>query len=458
MEFDEAYLYNAFASHSLWHVITDYHVPNNHVFLTIIVNFLVHVFGNHLWLMRLPSLLAGVLMVPFGYFTARRLYGINVGILSGVFISFFPILVKYSVLIRGYAIISLLTLLIILVGDYVRENKNRFAWMVFIVFCVTGFYTVPIMLFPVGAIYIWLLLSLVVHDVYSYVTPFEFLKYYIVSGIYVVLVTSLLYIPILLNPSNHLFGNKFVAPISWDIYPSAIYLRLQETWSDWVNVIPGWFVFLGVVGLIASFVLYKRIDTHRVPLQVAFLIWILGYSLIQRPDMETRMWVFFAAPLLIWSSSGLNGLLEIVSSYMKNWQLDKMFAIGILIVSVIFAGLLIPSIPERWAEKGSVENVVIYLKDNIREGDVVVTSNAFKAQLQYYLGLYEIPLKLLQSSSSFDRAFILVRSVGGSPDAGDTLDKVAPKGEDGSSLVNVNSSRIVQRYDDLVLYESYPVP
>jgi len=61
MEYDESYTFSEFARHSFRQVVTDYHVPNNHIFHTILVRFSYLVFGNHPWALRVPAFLAGCL-------------------------------------------------------------------------------------------------------------------------------------------------------------------------------------------------------------------------------------------------------------------------------------------------------------------------------------------------------------------------------------------------------------
>ncbi|MDP2975574.1 MAG: hypothetical protein Q8N45_05105, partial [Anaerolineales bacterium] len=70
---DEAYTYVAFA-HSLFAAATDYHLPNNHVFHSILVYFSTQLFGIQPWAVRLPAFTAGVLLVPAAYWLAKRLY------------------------------------------------------------------------------------------------------------------------------------------------------------------------------------------------------------------------------------------------------------------------------------------------------------------------------------------------------------------------------------------------
>ena len=120
---DEAYMYSAFASRSLWHIISNYHLPNNHVLLSVIMKLTTDILGNHVWTLRLPTIIAGVFMVPAAYFFAKRFYSKETAILSSILVAVFPTLVQYSVLARGYIIVGLITLLLFTLADYVRLQK-----------------------------------------------------------------------------------------------------------------------------------------------------------------------------------------------------------------------------------------------------------------------------------------------------------------------------------------------
>jgi len=459
LEFDEAYLYNAFASHSFWSVISDYHVPNNHIFYTIMVHFLTKYFGNHLWLMRTPSLIAGSLMAPIGYLLAKRFYGTGVGIFGGAAISFFPILVKYSVLVRGYIFISLFTLLIMLLADYVRVNKNRAAWTLISLLCGVGLYTVPLMLFPMGAVYIWLFMTMVVGDIRSYNSKYDFLRFIIWSGVFTVLLMLLFYFPVIYIKPNHLFENKFIVPVAWKEYPFVMYMRVKETWEIWMSTVPVWISGIGLIGLSVSVFIHNKTATHKISFQLAYTLWILGYCLYRRPEMESRMWVFIAAPLLIWASCGIDYLLRtglnvLTASSVTKKRLNN----GVLIFALIFAVMMIPSIPARWSQKGNVETTVLYLKNNLKDGDMISTSRNFRPMLQYYFQLNDLSRSWYSTPENLSRAFVLVRSVNGSPEMGDTLEVIAPKDEKGVLLVDLTSARIIQQFDDLTVFEVAAAP
>lgn len=459
IEFDEAYTYNAFASRSLWHTITDYHMPNNHVLSTIFINIVVHLVGNQLWMLRVPSLVVGVFMIPVCYLLARRLYGKDAAALGSLFVAVFPVIVKFSVLARGYILISLCTVMIFLLGDYVRENKNRLAWLLLIVFSALGLYTIPIMLYSFGALYVWLFLAWLFGDTATYRTRFDFLKYWLAGGVTTTFLTIALYLPIFLNKSNPLAKNQFLTPVGWDAYSSLIWLKLKDTWLDWTSPIPGWMVSIGVFGLLLSLMLHHKIARQKIPTQAAFFVWMVGFIVLRRPIMEVRMWTFLAAPLLIWSAGGLMGALKMLLGHLNvKWQPSPIYSNVILVFVLVLSVSTLRTIPERWAQKGNIENAVLYLKSHLKAGDLVAASTAFRPQLQYYFVIYEIPSTYLRSSGTFDRAFVLVRSVARSANAGDTLEMVAPRTAVNVPAIDMATAKVVQQYEDLTLYESYPYP
>lgn len=450
---DEAYTYNAFASRSLWVTISDYHLPNNHVLLTIVINILTHLFGNHLWLIRLPTIIMGVMMAPVTYVLGRRLYSRETGILSAALVAIFPILVEYSVLARGYVPMSLGALLTLILGDHVMKTKDRFAWLLLIVISALGFFTIPVMLLPFGALYVWLFLSCLAGDFNGYRSKMDFLKYWLVSGFASAFLTVALYLPILISNAGQFFGNQFIEPLKQDVFYATLLARLGLMWDDWVFLIPGWLVNLGIAGLIVGLILHWKISKQKVPLQVAFIVWIVAFLILRRPSMMSRMWLFVVAPSLIWSAGGIVETLKVLSNTIKiKLSLARIF-VGITLVSVFVLGALtIPTIPARWKQKTSVESAVIYLKENLREGDLVTASVEYFPQMRYYFGVYSVPQDYLRRSAPFKRVFMVIGLRGGA-----TLESVAPRA--GNRIeVDLDTVRIVLQFGDLTLYEGDPAP
>jgi hypothetical protein len=90
-------------------IIQNYQYPNNHIFLTLILSFLLKSFGLYEWLLRTPLLICGIVSIYFGYM-AGKFVGENA--LVGWMTAFFLVLsewhIFYSTNARGYLVIMML--------------------------------------------------------------------------------------------------------------------------------------------------------------------------------------------------------------------------------------------------------------------------------------------------------------------------------------------------------------
>ena len=90
-------------------IIQNYQYPNNHIFLTLILSFLLKSFGLYEWLLRTPLLICGILSIYLGYI-AGKIVGENA--LVGWMTAFFLVLsewhIFYSTNARGYLVIMML--------------------------------------------------------------------------------------------------------------------------------------------------------------------------------------------------------------------------------------------------------------------------------------------------------------------------------------------------------------
>jgi uncharacterized membrane protein len=449
---DEAYMYNAFASRSFWHIVSNYHLPNNHVLLSIIMKIVTVLFGNHVWTLRLTTIIAGTLMVPASYYFGKRFYSVETGLLSSILVAVFPILVQYSVLARGYAIVALITLLIFPLADYVRVNKNRFVWLLIVVLSALGFFTIPLMLFPWGALYIWLIVSYIFKDTHSYKTKFDFLKYWVSSGIVTAVITILLYTPLIIYSYDRFFGNGVIAPLQWNIFMVTLWTRLRNTWIEWIDFIPVWISFLGVLGFLISLVFHKKFSRQKFPPQLAFFIWIVTMLIVRRPDMLPRFWLFLTAPILVWSAAGIvEPLKRIAVNIGKGWNPAQVFIAATFAFVLAQSMLTVPTLSTRWAQKDDMEKATLYLKDYVHQDDLVTASTAHLPAMRYYFHDYDLPQGLIRESGKFQRAFIIVDS-----EKGETLRSNAPKLGFDVPAVNVDTAKILVQFDYLTIYEAPP--
>jgi hypothetical protein len=450
---DEAYMYEAFASRSIWHIVSDYHLPNNHVLLSILMKLSTGLLGNHLWTLRLPTIVTGVLIVPTAYFFAKRFFRQETAILSSILVAIFPTLIEFSVVARGYIIIVWLTLLVFTLADYVRVQKNRFVWLLIVFLSALGFYTIPIMLFPFGAIYIWLIGSWVLGDTSLYEPKSSFLKYWLGSGITTALLTIILYAPILIFSFDRFFGNGFIAPVGWDVFPVTLWTRLRNAWVEWTASIPLWIVFLGILGFLVAFVFHKKFTGQKFPPQIAFLIWILTLLLVRRPDMLPRFWLFLVGPLLVWMAAGvMEPLIRLPVTIGNGWNPAKILVTAFLALLLIQSFWMIPSLPSQLQKKDDTEKATLYLKGTVHQGDLVTASTALLPPLRYYFNYYGIPKGSIRQSGDFKRAFVVVDSK-----HFETLAANAPHLGFDIPAVDMDTAKIVYDQNGFMVYECVPI-
>ena len=71
MRYDEAWMFLNYGSASFASAASNYSLPNNHVFHTLLVWLTTHALGDAPWAIRLPTVVAGVFVVVATYFVAR---------------------------------------------------------------------------------------------------------------------------------------------------------------------------------------------------------------------------------------------------------------------------------------------------------------------------------------------------------------------------------------------------
>lgn len=155
MRFDEADTFDYFASRSFFNLLTDYTAPNNHILHTALVRASYLVFGHSPPALRLPALIAGMLILPLVFQLTRRLFDEPSAYFAMALAAGQPALIAYSANARGYTIVAACTLAIFLAASFLRDGRNRFAWLVFVMAGAVGMFTIPTMLYPLSAASVW---------------------------------------------------------------------------------------------------------------------------------------------------------------------------------------------------------------------------------------------------------------------------------------------------------------
>jgi hypothetical protein len=133
----------------------NYQFPNNHIFHSILVGFLLKLFGVNEFVLRMPALIAGLLSVYLVFACAKRITDKPVVALGAAFLMTFNVEhIYYSTNARGYTLtqtFALATFLLILPliqnSEKVETEKNsNLSWLSYFgvfIFCSLGSWTIP---------------------------------------------------------------------------------------------------------------------------------------------------------------------------------------------------------------------------------------------------------------------------------------------------------------------------
>ena len=396
---DESITLMAYASDSLWHALSTYSAPNNHVFHSLLVNISLAGFGNYsLLALRLPAFIFGILIIPVTFITTSLLFDQKSALLSSALVSSSSFLIEYSTLARGYSLICLLTMLLILIAIKLSATQS-FLWHIFALLSAIGFLTTPIMLFPFGSIALWILHSAWLENK-SIKMPNPFIIHYVLAMFSVAWLTTLFYMPIILvSGVDSLINNSFIQPLPWDKFFANLSLSASGTWRLLLRDLPGWIKLILYLGVINSLItLWKIRIKYFLPLSI--LIWcsliIIGRQVVPFP----RMLIFILPIFFMYASNGIIQLFNSFHSF-NSIRSYRVYLSSIVLLSVGLSSYVITSNSIYDSlEIGTLreaEQIVLFLNPNLKTSDVILAQLPSTGPLEYYLHYYRMATPVLPS-------------------------------------------------------------
>jgi hypothetical protein len=157
---DEAATFLYYAFQPLAAGVSIYGSPNNHLLHTLLVHLVYSVAGDVPALLRLPSFLAGVAIIPATCLAGRRLVGREAGLMAAALAAGWPSLVDYAALARGYSPLTLAFLIALIAAKSVLDDASPAATIVLALALALGFWTIPTMLYAAAVLVSWAALQL----------------------------------------------------------------------------------------------------------------------------------------------------------------------------------------------------------------------------------------------------------------------------------------------------------
>jgi dolichyl-phosphate-mannose-protein mannosyltransferase len=397
--YDEAYTFIHFASRAFKHILADYSAPNNHIFHTILVGISYRLFGGEPWALRLPAFLAGVLLIPAMYLTARRFCSINQALAAAALIAVTRSFINYSVNARGYTMIFLFALLLTNFAGILVIKQSKPALVAYLLTTVLGFYTIPIFLYPWAGISLWVVTTyLFAKEPWGtkYRKIAVFLGICILSGLF----TWVLYSPVIFFGSglSALISNEIVKPLSWATFFENLDPRLIKAWNKWMMGVGSSVENLLSGGFLLSLLLYWKVSNQKLPMQIFLALGAAILVVVQRVTPLPRIWLYLEVFYLMFAAAGLVWMVEFLLQRIANPILStKLLSMTLFLIFLgVFASMIMTRqqnpvfqdldlLPESYAAG--------YLADHLTSEDTIVATGPVDIQTAYYLSLHDIPFE-----------------------------------------------------------------
>lgn len=105
LEYDEIWTFTHYVPGECLKIFTDLATPNNHPLHSMLAKISIGIFGNELWALRLPALLAGCGLIPLLWYTVHKLKpSPEAGVIAIVWGAFHGYSLYYSQAARGYSL------------------------------------------------------------------------------------------------------------------------------------------------------------------------------------------------------------------------------------------------------------------------------------------------------------------------------------------------------------------
>ena len=381
---DEAATYVFYAQKPLPITVSLYTLPNNHLFHSALVNISTRIFGPDPWAIRLPALLAGVLLSALAAWLGLQFFGAAEGLLAAAFVVASSAWVEYSVNARGYTLIGCFFLLSLIAVNRAAARASPAWFLVWIVATVLGLYTLPPYLMPAAATV--LLMAGISWRFRKRLRSYVALRG-AVSLAVVAICTVLLYLPpVLTSGIGSVSSNEYVRGLPGTMFLDMNRIELGRYWSMLHRDLPSWMPWLG--GVLACVGIARGGGGRRFRvLLCAVLATSIGFLLVFRFVPPWRTWLIYQPLYAISVSSGVVWAFRRLGAAVR-WK-ECYFASMALLLTLLLSwfvwkGRGIVNSPGDTGLLDGAPEIVGFLLTNKISSDRVVVSDASAVPLRYY--------------------------------------------------------------------------
>jgi 4-amino-4-deoxy-L-arabinose transferase-like glycosyltransferase len=385
---DESASWIYYASKPMVIGLTIYGSPNNHPLHTVLMHISGALFGDAEWALRLPALIAGVLMIPLTYVVGRAIDERG-ALIAAALTATWPALIDYSTDGRGYTLLCCFTLIAAASMVELARSGNTTAAMIFALAAALGFFTVPVMLYPFVALLVWGM------------SRSAYRKRIAIAAAGAIGLTILFYLPMLMVSGPHaLLANPYVQPLPLGAFIRALPSYAVSVWSSMTAGLPIIIPIMIAVGFIGAVTRLRVAQAILPALTVAILL------LLQRVLPFPRVWLPF---------------LPLVFVIACAWSWTPRAELALSIVAAIALSILAIGKPRLrdTGELRAVHAITRELKRRSRAGDVVLALPPSEMPLAFYAARDGVPAEILRPDLRHARRIFVIEN----RDYGQSLEK-----------------------------------
>lgn len=359
---------------------------------------LVHFFliaGNSETILRLPSMLMGIMGVPLIYLLASRLFTPKEGLVAAFLLSVSIMHIYYSQEARMYSMLLFLSLCSVYFFYLAVEDNKKINWIFFSFFTVLNIYThyFGFFIFPIE-IFFYLVTQISLSKKTGNKLMLR-LKDVQKSKMFAV---SVLLIIFLIIPRIQVFAEQAMSrvggEVTWGIGPSHLIPILLGNFSNFSSSPSILFMLLFTIGIFAV-IIHNRKQGLLLCMWFIFPI-IVSFYLAGIMPFQPRYLLFILPAFLILVARGITFIPSIVISTQRNNKKKSKNAVDnskskqvILIVAIVIVLFLnsVGSLSSYYStpQKNDWREVSSFIEANTQSGDVIVALPSYMSQpLTYY--------------------------------------------------------------------------
>ncbi len=401
---EEALACTDFAARSFHTVLTDLSYPVNHVLHGVLMRISVLVFGVHLWSIRLPALLAGILVMPLFYVFVRSMFNRYIALIALAFVAGSGCLIEYSAIAQGYSIAWVLYLMALLLGRHLARTNNVVSAVLMALCCALAVWSVPTALYAVIAVHVWVFMQLSVTYRDSLNRRLGMLLF---SGLLFLGAVFALYMPVI---SAHgliaLFHHPTEGEYNWSGFLATHQDRAFDLWAYFNDTAATWLSVLGFVGVLFAVYVSSKFRVLMISLGLGAVPFATLLARVGQP----WEWSYVLFMLHLSSGIALFYLLKLVQEHLIGGLTKRLRTVVTAVVVLVGMGWLgMTGIKDRFERFPDAAHAADWLKDIAGAGDRVLVEHPWEAPLSFHLLCDRMDLGLLASDAPAARElYVLV--------------------------------------------------